>query len=116
MGKLKYPWITHDPWIYTHGCGYFFTHIHGRYGLEFEGGKSMGMGAGQPMDYPCSALVPLTFTEQDIREAILALEKVRCSCTPIAVDANVSHFQILKLSNKVWNNTTIRHELEKLAK
>ena len=60
--------------------------------------------------------VPLTFTEQDIREAILALEKVRCSCTPIAVDANVSHFQILKISNKVWNNTTIRHELEKLAK
>ena len=63
MGKLKYPWITHDPWISTRGCGYFSTHIHGRYGLEFEGSKSMGMGMGQPMDYPCSALELLVFND-----------------------------------------------------
>ena len=52
----KHPWSTRDPWISTRGCGYFATHIHDRYGLEFERGKSMGMGVGQPMDYPCSAL------------------------------------------------------------
>ena len=52
----KHPWSTHNPWISTRGCGYFATHIHDRYGLEFERGKSMGMGVGQPMDYPCSAL------------------------------------------------------------
>ena len=56
VGKLKYPWSTRNPWISTRGYGYFASHIHGGYGLAFERCESMGMGVGQTMDYPCSAL------------------------------------------------------------
>ena len=57
VGKLKYPWSTRNPRIPTRGCGYFASHIRDGYGWAFERDKSMGLGAGQPMDYPCSALI-----------------------------------------------------------